>query len=109
MTCFAMQFILLGIGSFDKPNIEINGFYDVFLGLVLTAIKGIPWLILIPGLIMNTKNIMAWMSYVCLVYFIIWILSAFGDQGSMLGTLGVVITLSQFATAAFHTRLKRRA
>lgn len=108
LVCFALQFVLLGIGSFDQPDIVINGPYDVFLGLLLTAIKGIPWLVLIPALMMKTKNIMAWMSYVCLVYFIVWVLSAFGAQQSGLATLGVFITLIQFIASNLYTRLIKR-
>jgi len=108
LVCFVLQFILLGVGSFDRPDLEINGLYDVFLGVLWTAIKGIPWLVLIPALIMKTKNSMAWMSYVCLVYFIIWMLSAFGAQHSNLATLGVIITLVQFVASNWYTRLHKR-
>lgn len=108
MACLALQFVLLGIGSFSQAQVEINSAYDLFLGLLWTAIKGIPWLVLIPGIIMKSKNLMAWMSYICLVYFIIWILSAFGAEGSNIATLGVVITLIQFGASAFHTRLSKR-
>ncbi|WP_396586634.1 DUF2069 domain-containing protein [Bermanella sp. R86510] len=106
--CFFVQFIILGVGSFTQPGIEIATAYDVFLGIVWTLIKGIPWLVLVPGLIKNTRNIMAWMSYVCLVYFIIWILAAFGDQQNYLGTIGVLVTLVQFIAAALYTRLSKR-
>jgi len=108
MGCYLLQFVLLGIGTFDRPDIEIQGIKDLSIGLLWTAIKGIPWLVLVPGLIMKSKNIMAWMSYVCLVYFIIWMLSAFGAQGSGIATLGVVITLIQFGASAFHTRMAKR-
>ncbi|NVK38553.1 MAG: DUF2069 domain-containing protein [Gammaproteobacteria bacterium] len=108
LTGFFLQFVLLGIGSFDRPDIEINGIYDVFLGLLWTTIKGIPWLVLVPGLLMKSKNVLAWMSYICLVYFIIWMLSAFGAEHSNLATLGVVITLIQFLAAAYYTRLLKR-
>jgi uncharacterized membrane protein len=108
LVCFALQFILLGIGSFDRPDIVISNAYDVFLGVLWTLIKGIPWLVLIPGLIMKSKNIMAWMSYVCLVYFIIWILAAFGAQNSTLATIGVFITLIQFVVSNTYTRLIKR-
>lgn len=105
---FALQFVLLGYGSFSQTDIEINGPYDIFIGLIWTLIKGIPWLVLIPGLIMRSKRIMAWMSYVCLVYFIIWILAAFGEQQSDLGNLGVLVTLIQFCAAAYFTRLNKQ-
>ncbi|GAA6133448.1 hypothetical protein NBRC116188_02370 [Oceaniserpentilla sp. 4NH20-0058] len=108
LTCFFLQFIILGISSFDRPDLQITGVYDVFLGILWTAIKGLPWLVLIPGLIMKTKNIMAWMSYVCLVYFIIWMLAVFGASGSSMATLGVCITLIQFITSAYYTRLLKR-
>lgn len=108
MAGFIGQFVLLGFGTFDRADIEITGAYDVMIGLLWTAIKGIPWLVLIPGLIMNTKNIMAWMSYVCLVYFIIWMLSAFGAEQSNLATIGVIITLIQFVSASLYTRLFKR-
>ncbi|EAT13479.1 DUF2069 domain-containing protein [Bermanella marisrubri] len=109
MVCFFLQFVVLGIGTFDRPDIQIESTYDILLGVVWTLIKGIPWLILIPGLIKNTKNIMAWMSYVCMFYFIVWILASFGDEKSNLGTAGVVITTIQFVFAAIHTRLRKQA
>lgn len=108
LACLALQFILLGIGSFDRPDIVINSAYDVFIGVLWTLIKGIPWLVLVPGLIMKSKNIMAWMSYVCLVYFIIWILAAFGAQSSTLASIGVVVTLVQFVASNTYTRLIKR-
>jgi uncharacterized membrane protein len=51
---------------------------------------------------------MAWMSYVCLVYFIIWILSAFGTQHSTLATFAVFVTLVQFIASNAYTRLEKR-
>ena len=52
---------------------------------------------------------MAWMSYVCLVYFIIWILAAFGANQTGLGQLGVLLTVVQFMAAAMNTRFAKRA
>lgn len=105
---FVLQFLLLGYGSFSRADIVINGPYDILIGLIWTLIKGIPWLVLVPGLILKSARIMAWMSYVCLVYFIIWILAAFGEQQSGLGSLGVAVTLIQFAAAAYFTRLNKQ-
>ncbi len=105
--CFALQFVLLFVGTFDRPDIELNSLSVIISGLLLTLIKAVPWLVLLPGLIMKSAKIMAWMSYVCLVYFIIWILAAFGENQSNLGSLGAVLTLVQFSAAAFYTRLKK--
>ncbi len=107
IVCFALQFVLLFVGTFDRPDIELSSFSIIISGIVLTLVKAIPWLVLLPGLIMNSAKIMAWMSYVCLVYFIIWILAAFGENQSNLGSLGVLLTLVQFSAAALHTKLKK--
>ena len=107
LICFVLQFVLLGVGTFDRTDIEINSLSQLLTGLLWTLIKGIPWLVLLPGLIMKTGKIMAWMSYVCLVYFIIWMLAAFGETHSNLGTIGVLLTLLQFSASAYYTRLKR--
>jgi uncharacterized membrane protein len=107
--CFALQFVLLFVGTFDRPDIELNSFSVIISGLLIALIKAVPWLVLLPGLIMRSAKIMAWMSYVCLVYFIIWILAAFGESQSNLGTLGVLLTLVQFSAAAFYTRLKKNS
>lgn len=108
LTGFTLQFILLGYGSFSQADIVISGAYDVFVGVIWTLIKAIPWLVLVPGLILQSKRIMAWMSYVCLVYFIIWTLAAFGEQQSELGSIGMLITLMQFCGAAYFTRLNKK-
>jgi uncharacterized membrane protein len=108
MTAYLFQFVLLTIGTFSSPGAQTDTLYQIGLGLALTLIKGIPWLVLIPALIMKTKNAMAWMSYICLVYFIIWMLAAFGQNQYNLGTLGVLVTLIQFSAAAMHTRLAKR-
>lgn len=105
LICFLLQFVLLAVGTFDRPDIKIDGAWALLIGIILTAIKGIPWLVLIPGLIMKSTRIMAWMSYVCLVYFIVWVLAAFSEQDSILASLGVAITLLQFSAAAYYTRL----
>lgn len=105
---FCLQFILLATGTFSSSTAQTDTPYQIFIGFVLTLIKGIPWLVLIPALIMQTKNAMAWMSYICLVYFIIWILAAFGENQHTLGTVGVIITSIQFCAAALHTRLSKR-
>jgi uncharacterized membrane protein len=107
--CFALQFVLLFVGTFDRPDIELNSFSVIISGLLIVLIKAVPWLVLLPGLIMRSAKIMAWMSYVCLVYFIIWILAAFGESQSNLGTLGVLLTLVQFSASAFYTRLKKNS
>ncbi len=105
LTCFILQFVLLAAGTFDRPDINIDGAWVIFTGLIWTAIKGIPWLVLIPGIIMKSARIMAWMSYVCLVYFIVWVLAVFSEQDSVLASLGVALTLIQFSAAAYYTRL----
>ena len=105
LLCFVIQYLLLLAGTFDRPDIKIDGAWALFIGLILTAIKGIPWLVLIPGIIMKSPRIMAWMSYVCLVYFIVWVLAAFAEQDSTLASVGVLVTLLQFSTAAYYTRL----
>jgi len=106
---YLLQFALLAIGTFSGEAAKTDTAYDVLVGLALTLIKGIPWLVLIPGLIMQSKNVMAWMSYVCLVYFIIWILAAFGENQHNLATVGVFLTLVQFMAAMMHTRLSKRS
>jgi len=106
---YLLQFVLLAIGTFSGETAKTDTAYDVLVGLALTLIKGIPWLVLIPGLIMQSKNVMAWMSYVCLVYFIIWILAAFGENQHNLATAGVFLTLVQFMAAMMHTRLSKRS
>ena len=106
---YLLQFALLAIGTFSGEAAKTDTAYDVLVGLALTLIKGIPWLVLIPGLIMQSKNAMAWMSYVCLVYFIIWILAAFGENQHNLATVGVFLTLVQFMAAMMHTRLSKRS
>ncbi|MGR6873969.1 DUF2069 domain-containing protein [Pseudomonas sp. HK3] len=108
LLCFALQFVLLGIGTFDRPDIDLSKAAAIFTGLLLVVLKGIPWLVLLPGLIMKSKNSMAWMSYVCLVYFIIWILAVFGAEQSNLATTGVFVTLIQFLASNMYTRLKKR-
>jgi len=108
IACYFLQFALLGTGTFASETADTDSAYQIIIGLVLTLIKGIPWLVLIPALVMKTKNAMAWMSYICLVYFIIWMLAAFGENQHNLGTLGVTLTLIQFCAAALHTRLAKR-
>lgn len=108
LLCFIMQFVLLGVSTFDRPDIDLSKASAVLSGLLLVGFKAIPWIILLPGLIMKTKNSMAWMSYVCLVYFIIWILSAFGTQHSTLATFAVFVTLVQFIASNAYTRLEKR-
>lgn len=109
LICFFLQFALLALGTFDRDDIELTG-NMVLSGIVLVLIKGIPWLVLVPGLIMRHEKTMAWMSYVCLVYFIIWILAAFGTGQTGIAQLGVLLTVLQFTAAAMYTRfIKRQA
>ena len=108
VTTYCLQFVLLAIGTFPGSTAKVENLYDIGIGLALTLIKAIPWLVLIPGLIGKSKNVMAWMSYICMVYFIIWILAAFGEQQSSVGTMGVFLTLVQFIAAAMYTRLEKR-
>lgn len=108
LACFFLQFALLAAGTFDREDLEMT-VSMVMSGIVLVLIKGIPWLVLIPGLIMRQEKIMAWMSYVCLVYFIIWILAAFGAQQTGIAKLGVLLTIVQFTAAAINTRFAKRA
>ena len=105
---YCLQFVLLAIGTFTVATAKLDSLYDIGIGIALTLIKGIPWLVLIPGLIAKSKNVMAWMSYICLVYFIIWILAAFGENQTSLGTMGVFLTLVQFIAAAMYTRMEKR-
>ena len=105
---YLLQFVLLGIGTFTGATAKVDTFYDAMVGIALTLIKGIPWLVLIPGLIMKSKNVMAWMCYVCMMYFIIWMLAAFGESQHNLATMGVFLTLVQFMAAAMYTRMSKR-
>ena len=108
LATYLLQFILLGVGTFSGSTAKTDSIYDIGIGIALTLIKGIPWLVLIPALLSRSKNAMAWMSYICLVYFIIWILAAFGEGQHNLATLGVILTLAQFTAASMHTRLSKR-
>lgn len=107
LLCFFLQFALLTVSTFDRDDLELT-MSMVISGIVLVLIKGIPWLVLVPGLILRHEKIMAWMSYVCLVYFIIWILAAFGADQTGIGKLGVLLTIVQFTAAAVNTRLAKR-
>ncbi len=108
VSCLILQFVLLLAGTFNRPDIETLTASLVFTGLLIAILKALPWLILLPGLIMKSKNVMAWMSYVCLMYFIVWVLAAFGQSQSNLGAAGVLLTLVQFSAAAYYTRMQKR-
>lgn len=108
LTTYLLQYALLGFGTFTGSTAKVENFTDVIVGVTLTLIKSIPWLVLIPGLITKSKNVMAWMCYVCLLYFIIWMLAAFGESQHNLATVGVFLTLVQFIAAAMHTRMSKR-
>ncbi len=108
LASFFLQFALLAASTFDRDDVELTS-NMVLSGIVLVLIKGIPWLVLVPGLIMRHEKIMAWMSYVCLVYFIIWILAAFGTGQTGIAKLGVLLTVVQFLGAAMNTRFAKRA
>lgn len=105
---YLLQFFILGVGTFTGSTAKTDTAYDIFVGVIFTLIKGIPWLVLIPGLIMKSKNVMAWMSYVCLLYFIVWMLAAFGESQHNLATMGVFLTLVQFMAAMMYTRMSKR-
>lgn len=104
--CYCLQFVLLGMSTFQRPEGVETG--TIVSGIVLVAIKGIPWLVLVPGLLMRNARIMAWMSYVCLLYFIIWTLGAFSVNDSSVASYGVVVTIIQFIAAALHTRWRKQ-
>ncbi len=108
VSCFILQFALLLVGTFNRPDIETLTASLVFTGLLITLLKALPWLILLPGLLVKSKNVMAWMSYVCMMYFIVWVLAAFGQDQSGLGAAGVLVTLLQFSAAAYYTRMQKR-
>lgn len=105
---YCLQFVLLTIGTFNGATAKTDTLYNICIGLGIALFKGIPWLVLIPGLISKSKNVMAWMSYICLVYFIVWMLVAFGENHATLGTIGVFLTLAQFVAAAMYTRMEKR-
>lgn len=107
LTSFFLQFALLAASTFNRDDVELTSSM-MLSGIVLVLIKGIPWLVLVPGLIMKHEKIMAWMSYVCLVYFIIWILAAFGAHQTGIASLGVLVTVVQFMAAAMNTRFAKR-
>jgi len=109
LVSYFLQFVLLIADTFTGKTAQLDSIQQIFVGLFFAVlIKGLPWLVLIPGLIMKTKNIMAWMSYVCLVYFIVWILGAFGEDPHSIGLLGVFTTIVQFVASAMYTRLSKR-
>ena len=108
LAAYVLQFVLLGLGSFLSDNAQFDTLYQVAIGLTWTFIKGIPWLVLIPAFLMKSKNTMAWMCYICMVYFIIWILAAFSADPYGIASFGVLLTTVQFVAAALYTRLSKR-
>lgn len=106
---FLLQFVLLGAGTFVGTEAKADSLYQISLGLFITLVKAIPWLVLIPAFIMKSKNTMAWMCYICMLYFIIWILAAFSADPYNIGTTGVLVTVVQFTAAAIYTRLSKKA
>lgn len=108
ITAYLIQFVLLAISTLDRDDMPLDDASRIFTGLIIVAFKALPWLVLIPGLLLRSPKIMAWMCYVCLAYFLLWVLAAFGVDQTHIAAWGIVITVVQFIAAAINTRLSKK-
>ena len=104
---YLLQIVILTITTFDR-DIALDDIKNLAYGSIIVAFKAIPWLILLPGLIMRSEKIMAWMCYVCLVYFVLWVLAAFSVGNTSVALMAILVTVIQFMAAAINTRLAKR-
>jgi uncharacterized membrane protein len=103
-----LQIVLLTFATLDRPDMDLSNLGTLGAGLILSLFKALPFLILLPGVLRGSGKAVSWLAYVLMLYFIVWILAAFGTQGSTLGKAGTFVTLIQFVAASMYIRWEKR-
>lgn len=72
--------------------------------LIIWLIQTTPLLIFIPGLARNHLRAYAWLSFVCLMYFIHAVLTAFNPASRTIGALEVALCTALFTGLILYIR-----
>jgi uncharacterized membrane protein len=72
------------------------------------AIKLVPLLIFLPGMLKDNLRSFIWLCFVCLGYFIILVQRLFAQPDSLLVITGMVAVVVLFTAAMFYVRWRAR-
>lgn len=103
-----LQIVLLLFATLYRPDMDLSNTSVLGAGILLSLFKVLPFLILLPGVFKGSAKTISWLAYVLMLYFIIWVLAAFGTQGSLIGKIGTLISLIQFVAASMYVRWEKR-
>ncbi|MEK9711396.1 MAG: DUF2069 domain-containing protein [Thalassolituus sp.] len=91
-------------GTFFNAPESVTSTQDLVLqGLYFSALKLLPLLLFIPGLISGSHYAASWLSYMTMLYFVLTI--AFGNGGLM--WLQVLSIMTLFMSSMLYTRWKK--
>ncbi len=103
-----LQIALLTFTTLQRPDMDLGNPSVLGAGILLSLFKTLPFLILLPGVMRGSAKTISWLAYVLMLFFIIWVLAAFGKEGSLSGKIGTCLTLIQFVTASLYVRWEKR-
>jgi uncharacterized membrane protein len=72
------------------------------------ALKLLPLLIFLPGMLKDNLRSYIWLCFVCLGYFIILVQRLFAQPGSLLAITGMVAVVVLFTAAMLYVRWRAR-
>ena len=72
------------------------------------ALKLLPLLLFLPGMLKDNLRSYIWLFFVCLGYFIILVQRLFAQPGSLLATTGMVAVVILFTAAMLYVRWRAR-
>lgn len=103
-----LQIVLLTFTTLYRPDLDLHDMGVLGAGIILSLFKTLPFLILLPGVWRGSAKTISWLAYVLMLFFIIWVLAAFGKEGSLSGKIGTCLTLIQFVSASMYVRWEKR-
>lgn len=103
-----LQIALLAFTTLNRPDMDLTDMGVLGTGIFLSLFKALPFLILLPGVMRGSAKTISWLAYVLMLFFIIWVLAAFGKEGSLTGKIGTFMTLLQFVSASMYVRWEKR-
>jgi uncharacterized membrane protein len=78
-------------------------------GTLYWALRSLPLLLFVPGLIKKSHKAASWLAYVIMLYFVFAITVLFTQGTELWGWLLLVMTLTVFITAMLFTRWQKAA
>ena len=109
MSYFGTLLVLLAYTFRSPPQTFDSNVVLYATGTLYWALRALPLLLFIPGLLKKSHKAASWLAYVIMLYFVFAITVLFTQGSEIWGWLLIAMTLTVFITTMLFTRWQKAA